>query len=154
MGLKPGNILLDANMVPKVADFGISRLYEQGQTIDTEITHGTRAYMPPEYIRDGIITPKNDIFSLGVIIIEVITGHRDYPVDLKGSSKEFVNTELSKWRSMLGKGPGNTNMETDCQEIEKCIQIGLMCLNPDRTKRTTMRKITDILQGLESTTTE
>jgi hypothetical protein len=53
---------------------------------------------------------------------------------------------------MLEKEPENTDLETDCQQIEKCIQIGLMCVNPDRTKRPTVRKIASMLQGLESTT--
>jgi serine/threonine protein kinase len=48
----------------------------------------SRGYMPPEYLR-GIITPMFDIFSLGVIIMEVITGHREYPYDIRTSS-EFV----------------------------------------------------------------
>ena len=153
-------------------------------------------YMPPEYIlrgtitRDtikrGIITPKTDIFSLGVIITEIITGHRDYPYDInEASSEEFINTvrknnfvketlftnhlsfyitllhsrfyvpssqELQKWRNKLEKEPGNTNLETDSLQIEKCIQIGLMCVNPDRTKRPAIRNIINMLQGLESTT--
>lgn len=47
--------------------------------------------MPPEYLLQGIVTPKSDIFSLGVIIMEVITGHRDYPYDITTSSKCFID---------------------------------------------------------------
>jgi serine/threonine protein kinase len=49
-----------------------------------------RGYMPPEYVERGIISPMFDIFSLGVIIMEIITGHRDYPYDIRKSSRSFI----------------------------------------------------------------
>ncbi|KAF7111697.1 hypothetical protein CFC21_111677, partial [Triticum aestivum] len=150
LDLKPAHILLDVNMLPKITDFGLSRLFDQSRTIQTANTSGTLGYMAPEYLR-GIITPMSDIFSLGVIILEVITGHRDYPYDIRSSSKEFIEHELQNWRNRLQKEPGSRSLETDCQQIKKCIQIGLICVNPERTKRPTMKKIIDMLEGLEST---
>uniref|UniRef100_A0ACD5WHQ9 Uncharacterized protein n=1 Tax=Avena sativa TaxID=4498 RepID=A0ACD5WHQ9_AVESA len=146
--LKPGNILLDENMIPKITDFGLSRQYDRKQTVHTEKTSGTLGYMPPEYLR-GIITPMFDIYSLGVIIMEVITGHRDYPYEIKKSSAEFIELELQKWRNVLENVPGYTLLETDCQQIKRCIQIGLICVNPERAKRPTMKKLIDMLEGLE-----
>ncbi|CAM0878364.1 unnamed protein product [Alopecurus aequalis] len=149
LDLKPGNILVDENMIPKITDFGLSRLFDQKQTVHTINTRGTLGYMPPEYLR-GIITPMSDIFSLGVLIMEVITGHRDYPNDIRTSSAQFIQLELQRWISVLLKEPGYTTLETDCKQIKLCIQIGLICVNPERTRRPTMKKIIDILQGLES----
>ncbi|XBI86487.1 hypothetical protein VPH35_094432 [Triticum aestivum] len=148
LDLKPANILIDVNMIPKITDFGLSRMFDK-KTIHTAITSGTLGYMPPEYVR-GIITPMSDIFSLGVIIMEVITGHRDYPYDIRESSMEFIELELQKWRNVMQKEPVYTSLEIYCQQITRCIQIGLICVNPERTKRPTAKKIIDMLQGLES----
>uniref|UniRef100_A0ACD5ZCF2 Uncharacterized protein n=1 Tax=Avena sativa TaxID=4498 RepID=A0ACD5ZCF2_AVESA len=150
MDLKPANILLTDNMVPKVTDFGLSRLLDQQQTMCTLITTGTRGYMPPEYIQGGTITPMSDIFSLGVIILELVTGHRDYPDVTRTSSEDFIDLTVKKWSDVLEKAPGYTSLEIDCQQIKNCIQIGLICVNPERTKRPTAAKVIKMLQGLES----
>ncbi|KAJ3689813.1 hypothetical protein LUZ61_018977 [Rhynchospora tenuis] len=77
--LKPENILLDANLVSKLSDFSISRLLKQPDTNTTaffQTTHpaGTFPYIDPEYLSTGILTPKSDIYSFGIIILRLLTG--------------------------------------------------------------------------------
>ncbi|XBI74644.1 hypothetical protein VPH35_068137 [Triticum aestivum] len=107
-------------MIPKLTDFGLSRLFDQKQTIHTAINSGTL-----------ILT-------------------REYPYDIRTSSTEFIEHELQKWRNVLQKQHGYTSLEIDCQQITRCIQVGLICVNPERTKRPTMKKIIDMLQGSKS----
>ncbi|GJN22752.1 hypothetical protein PR202_gb10348 [Eleusine coracana subsp. coracana] len=80
LDLKPENILLDQNMVPKISDFGLSTLFDREQTraVTTKI-RGTRGYIAPEYLDNSIISFKSDIYSLGVIILEIMTGKRTEP---------------------------------------------------------------------------
>uniref|UniRef100_A0A453T9V9 Protein kinase domain-containing protein n=1 Tax=Aegilops tauschii subsp. strangulata TaxID=200361 RepID=A0A453T9V9_AEGTS len=81
LDLKPENILMDSMMMPKITDFGLSRIFGEQQTrIVTAKPAGTRGYMAPEYLLQGVVSSKADIFSLGVIVIEIITGRRDYPL--------------------------------------------------------------------------
>uniref|UniRef100_K3ZLQ4 Protein kinase domain-containing protein n=1 Tax=Setaria italica TaxID=4555 RepID=K3ZLQ4_SETIT len=82
---------MDNNMLPKIADFGMSRLFGQQQSrIITQKRVGTLGYMAPEYINNGLISYKSDIFSLGVIIIELLIGSRDYPQSSETSFEHVI----------------------------------------------------------------
>lgn len=91
LDLKPANILLNDALEPKLADFGLSRLLDQQGTVCTLEVRGTLAYMPPECLQ-GIVGPMSDIFSLGVIILEVVTGERMYPDNIP-PLEEFIETK-------------------------------------------------------------
>ncbi|CAM0901642.1 unnamed protein product [Alopecurus aequalis] len=147
LDLKPANILLDDGMVPKITDFGLSRLLDQQQTMCTSSRVGTLGYMAPEFVNRGTITPKSDIFSLGVIIMEVVTGHRDYPDVTRESSDNYIELALKKWRDVLQRQSVHGSLETDCEQIKRCIQIGLICVDPDRKKRPPITKVISMLQG-------
>ncbi|WVZ79686.1 hypothetical protein U9M48_027239 [Paspalum notatum var. saurae] len=148
MDLKPANILLDNNMVPKIADFGLSRLFDETKTWTCTISRdGTLGYMAPEYINRGLISTKSDIFSLGVIILEIVTGHRDYPDETGIPSQEFIELVLKNWRNRLQKSECYTSLETYCEQIMRCTQIGLVCVHHDQSKRPTTRQIIVMLHN-------
>ncbi|OEL13979.1 hypothetical protein BAE44_0025002 [Dichanthelium oligosanthes] len=77
-------------MMPKIADFGLSRLVGNTQTYITRYLIGTRGYMPPEYIQNLQISKKYDVFSLGVIIIEIMAGPLGYSKYDEMSSQQFI----------------------------------------------------------------
>ncbi|XBI42642.1 hypothetical protein VPH35_107499 [Triticum aestivum] len=80
MDLKPANILLDENMMAKIADLGLSRLVNSTKTHKTMVAsfRGTFGYMPPEYIDEYTISKKFDVYSLGAIIIRIMDGENGH----------------------------------------------------------------------------
>ncbi|TVU26091.1 hypothetical protein EJB05_28620, partial [Eragrostis curvula] len=104
LDLKPENILMDDTMRPKIADFGLSKLLgaQKSQTIINGDIAGSRGYMAPEYMLQGVVSPMADMFSLGVIIIEIITGRKNYPLSTVSYFQQFnsnnhrPNTELCR----------------------------------------------------------
>jgi len=101
--------------------------------------------MSPEYLNRGIITKELDIFSLGVIIIEITTGDKHYPYKVEASSQEFIELVLTNWKNRLEKVQEYTSQEFDCQQIRRCVEIGLLCVKFDRAERPTTRQIIEML---------
>lgn len=145
MDLKPENIFLDRNMIPKIGDFGISRLPADSlKTYDTKNISGTLGYMAPEYIRKQI-SHKSDVYSLGVIMIQVISGEEGYQsYDQHRPSEEFIERVLGNW----GKRQEATMSSNSLEQVKICTEISLRCVEFDRQKRPT---ITDIVNELNKT---
>ncbi|XP_022681953.1 uncharacterized protein LOC101766914 isoform X2 [Setaria italica] len=139
MDLKPENILLDDDMVPKITDFGLSRLRDVGKSqIFTHNLTGTLGYMPPEYLLEGKISHKTDIYSLGVIMCEIITGEK---VPIGGSSNssmsmEFTRRACGRWMKIFEKSLNDASLkEIYIKQVKQLLDIALKCVDHDRTKR-------------------
>ncbi|VAH99634.1 unnamed protein product [Triticum turgidum subsp. durum] len=117
MDLNPQNVLLDNNMVPRIADFGLSRRLSGSQSrAITDHKLGTMGHMAPEFLNNGEITFKTDIYNLGVIIMKILMGHKE-----SSSVKEAVES----WTDMFGTSNNHTSLE----QVKACAKIGIECTN-------------------------
>ncbi|KAJ8772894.1 hypothetical protein K2173_028071 [Erythroxylum novogranatense] len=158
--VKPQNILLDSNYHPKVSDFGLSRLIDRGalQNSDFSRMRGTRGYIAPEWIFKLPITSKVDVYSYGVVVLEMVTGKvPGVEIGVANGNGEVERQGLVNW--IRGKKCGDKARGTWIEEIidpvigddydkaklQTLVEIALQCVEEDREVRPTMGQVVEQL---------
>ncbi|RHN39788.1 putative transferase, protein kinase RLK-Pelle-LRR-I-1 family [Medicago truncatula] len=141
--LKPANILLDENMHAKIADFGLSRAF--GNDIDSHISTrpaGTPGYIDPKYQRTGNTNKKNDIYSFGIILFELITGRKA----VARASDEYIH--ILQWVIPIVEGGDIQNVvdpklegEFNINSAWKAVEIAMSCTSSNEVERPDMSQI-------------
>ncbi|EOY07815.1 LRR receptor-like serine/threonine-protein kinase isoform 1 [Theobroma cacao] len=132
--IKASNILLDQNLIPKVSDFGLSRILRDNVTHISTHVAGTLGYLAPEYAISGRLTRKTDVYSFGVLLLEIISGQTVVNYDLEHGERYLVQKvmlleawELYRANSILQLVDPIVGMNYPEEEAVRFIKVGLLC---------------------------
>lgn len=155
--IKATNILLDADMRARVADFGLAKQSREGQSHLTTRVAGTHGYLAPEYALYGQLTEKSDVYSFGVVVLEIMCGRKALDLSLSGSPRAFLITD---WAWSLVKS-GNIDealdasllKDGDCPSsnprsiMERFLLVGILCSHVMVALRPTISEALKMLEG-------
>ncbi|XP_028064439.1 LRR receptor-like serine/threonine-protein kinase FEI 1 isoform X2 [Camellia sinensis] len=146
--IKSSNILLDGNFEARVSDFGLAKLLEDEESHITTIVAGTFGYLAPEYMQSGRATEKTDVYSFGVLVLEVVSGKR--PTDAAFIEKgfnivgwlNFLVTE-SKQREIVDLHCEGVQIES----LDALLSVAIQCVSSTPEERPTMHRVVQILES-------
>ncbi|RYR50546.1 hypothetical protein Ahy_A07g037173 isoform C [Arachis hypogaea] len=147
--IKATNVLLDKNLNPKISDFGLAKLHEEDAThISTRIA-GTYGYMAPEYAMNGYLTDKADVYSFGIVVLELVSGkantiHRSKEEVLYLLDWAHLLKEKGMLMELVDRRLGSDFNE---EEVMVMIQVALLCTNATANLRPSMSSVLSMLEG-------
>ncbi|KAM5580837.1 G-type lectin S-receptor-like serine/threonine-protein kinase [Rosa sericea] len=151
--IKPENILLDTELCPKVADFGLAKLVGREFSRVLTTIRGTPGYLAPEWISGVAVTAKADVYSYGMMLFEIVSGRRNTEPSEDGKVRFFptratgviTSNEEGDVLSLLDPKLGRNG---DVEEIMRVLRVACWCVQDDEAHRPSMGQVVQILEGV------
>ncbi|KAL9400343.1 hypothetical protein Peur_009304 [Populus x canadensis] len=148
--IKPENVLLDGQFLAKVSDFGLAKLMNREQSHVFTTLRGTRGYLAPEWITNYAISEKSDVYSYGMLLLEIIGGRKNFdPAESSEKSHfpsyAFKMMEEGKLKEILDS---KLRLDNDDDRVSTSIKVALWCIQEDMNIRPSMTKVVQMLEGL------
>ena len=152
--IKPQNVLLDSQFNARIADFGLAKLLKKDQTRTSTNVRGTMGYMAPEWLKHAPVTAKVDVYSFGVLLLEIICCRRHIELNRVEEELEEDDLILVDWvLTCVRKGKleavvkHDPEVSNDFKRFVRMAMVGLWCVHPDPVLRPTMKKVIQMLEG-------
>ncbi|XP_047082913.1 putative receptor protein kinase ZmPK1 [Lolium rigidum] len=161
--MKPENILLDENLEPKIADFGLAKLLNRGgSNMSVSRIRGTRGYLAPEWVSSLPITAKVDVYSFGVVLLELLKGARVSNLDKNEDEEvemvlkrmvrmlmEMLELDVSEQSFLADFVDTRLNGHFNNLQARTMMKLAISCLQEDRSRRPTMENVVQMLASVD-----
>ncbi|KAL5706179.1 hypothetical protein ACHQM5_024382 [Ranunculus cassubicifolius] len=151
--INPSNILLDANLNAKISDFGLAKFYNEEQGTAATKLCGTHGYMAPEYALRGILSEKTDVYSYGILVLEIATGKSNATYKSSKETDFLFDEACLLWKNGTGNilqivDVGITReKEYSAQQASRLLSLAMLCTNQVPSLRPTMSRVVSVLNG-------
>ncbi|KAL3741649.1 hypothetical protein ACJRO7_017158 [Eucalyptus globulus] len=145
--IKSGNIMLDFDFNAKIGDFGLARLVDHAKGLQTTVLAGTMGYMAPECVYTGKASKESDIYSFGVVLLEITCGREVITPRAEEGGVRLVDWvwELYGTERLIDAVDPKLGIDFDWKQLECLMVVGLWCAHPDYTSRPSIREALNVL---------
>ncbi|KAF5189204.1 Wall-associated receptor kinase, partial [Thalictrum thalictroides] len=148
--VKSANILLDEHYTTKVADFGLSRLTPLDQTHINTLVQGTFGYLDPEYLRTSQLTERSDVYSYGMVLVELLTGEKPISFERPEAQRNLAEyfTVSLKQENLFELVEDGIRNEGNAEQLQVVADVANRCLNMKAEERPPMKEVAAELECL------